>query len=134
MGITCGLAGSGLPLGVTGGLEEGPRLTPGSDGPSFPAQHEPAWSLDPGGVCVCVCVCVKGGTQAHPFRILSLLEPGNLRPGGGGWLRRGTQARGSSEEESRCPEWSEPLGGFKRNLEVLGGQRAGLLEAFCSYL
>ena len=79
---------------------------------------------------------MKGGTQARPSRILSLLEPGNLRPvvGGGGWLRRGTQARGSSEEESRCSEWSEPLGGFKRNLEVLGGRRAGLLEAFCSYL
>ena len=38
------------------GLEEGPRLTPGSDGRSLRARHEPAWSLDRGGVCVYVCV------------------------------------------------------------------------------
>ena len=39
------------------GLEEGPRLTPGSDSLSLPAQHKPAWSFDRG-VCVCVCLCV----------------------------------------------------------------------------
>ena len=81
------------------GLEEGPRITPGNDGLSLPVQHKPAWSFDRGGVgcvCVCVCVCVKGGTQAHPSPILSLLEPGDLGEGvaqkgnpGPGLLRRG---------------------------------------------
>ena len=89
------------------GLEEGPRLTPGSDSLSLPAQHKPAWSFDRGVcvsvclcvcvcVCVCLCVCVKGGTQAHPSPILSLLDPGDLKwrvaqkgNPGPGLLRRG---------------------------------------------
>lgn len=82
--------GSLLPVpSAPPGLEEGPRLTPGSDGLSLPAQHKPAWSFDWGGVCV----CVKGGTQAHPSPILSLLEPGDLGEGvaqkGNPGLRRG---------------------------------------------
>ena len=50
----------------------------------------------PRSVCVCLCVCVKGGTQAHPSPILSLLDPGDLKwrvaqkgNPGPGLLRRG---------------------------------------------
>ena len=93
--------GSLLPVpSAPPGLEEGPRLTPGSDGLSLPAQHKPAWSFDRGGVCVCVC---EGRDPGSP--VSYPVSPGTRGPGGGG----------GSEGEPR-PQKRKPGAQSGRNL------------------